>query len=41
MSRIAIIVGSTRPNRRGRLVADWVVDIARKHPAVAAGCSTR
>ncbi len=37
MTRIAIIIGSTRPNRRGRLVADWVVDIATKHPAVTKG----
>ncbi len=29
--RIAIIVGSTRPQRRARLVADWVRDGAEKH----------
>jgi NAD(P)H-dependent FMN reductase len=28
--RIAIIVGSTRPGRNGKAVADWVFDIARK-----------
>jgi NAD(P)H-dependent FMN reductase len=37
MTRIAIIAGSTRPNRRGRLVADWVVNIANDHPPVARG----
>ena len=31
MTRIAIIVGSTRPNRVGRSVADWVHDNAQKH----------
>ncbi len=29
--RIAIIVGSTRPQRRARIVADWVRDGAEKH----------
>lgn len=28
--KIAIIVGSTRPNRNGKAVADWVYDLARK-----------
>lgn len=28
MSRIGIIVGSTRPGRRGRMVAEWVASIA-------------
>lgn len=28
--KIAVIVGSTRPNRNGRAVADWVYDIARR-----------
>jgi NAD(P)H-dependent FMN reductase len=37
MIKIAIIVGSTRPNRRGRLVAEWVVHVAERHPAVARG----
>lgn len=36
-TRIAVITGSTRPGRRGALVADWVVEAAAKHPAVAAG----
>ncbi|MET1034658.1 MAG: NAD(P)H-dependent oxidoreductase [Arthrobacter sp.] len=30
MVRIAIIVGSTRPNRNGRAVADWVHEHARE-----------
>ena len=31
MTRIAIIVGSTRPNRVGRQVGDWVNENAQKH----------
>lgn len=31
MTRIAIIVGSTRPNRVGRQVGDWVHENAQKH----------
>jgi NAD(P)H-dependent FMN reductase len=31
MLRIGIILGSTRPNRRGALVAPWVAEIARQH----------
>ncbi|GAA1946997.1 NAD(P)H-dependent oxidoreductase [Brevibacterium antiquum] len=31
MARIAIIVGSTRKHRRGRLVADWVYEHGRTH----------
>ncbi|MBT2224324.1 NADPH-dependent FMN reductase [Nonomuraea sp. NEAU-A123] len=35
MTKIAIIVGSTRPGRRGRAVAEWVADVAtQEHPAV-------
>lgn len=37
MTRIAIILGSTRPARRGQTVARWVAEAARRHPAVAAG----
>jgi NAD(P)H-dependent FMN reductase len=35
--RIGVIVGSSRPGRKGRAVADWVVSTGRGHPAVAAG----
>ncbi|MGF1661560.1 MAG: NADPH-dependent FMN reductase [Kineosporiaceae bacterium] len=35
--RIGVIVGSTRPGRKGRAVADWVVSSGRGHPAVVAG----
>ena len=31
MVRIAIVVGSTRPGRRSRQVADWVLERARLH----------
>jgi NAD(P)H-dependent FMN reductase len=35
VTRIAIVVGSTRPGRRGRAVAEWVVTTAsREQPAV-------
>ena len=30
MLRVAIILGSTRPNRNGEAVAEWVYEIARK-----------
>ncbi|MEU7859623.1 NAD(P)H-dependent oxidoreductase [Nonomuraea sp. NPDC049141] len=35
MTKIAIIVGSTRPGRRGRAVAEWVAGVAaQEHPTV-------
>ncbi len=37
MTKIAIIIGSTRPRRRGPMVADWVLDIANRQPATRAG----
>jgi NAD(P)H-dependent FMN reductase len=37
LTRIAIIIGSTRPGRRGEAVARWVAEVAGRHPAVAAG----
>ncbi|SDN55848.1 NADPH-dependent FMN reductase [Allokutzneria albata] len=37
MTRIAVLIGSTRPGRRGVVVADWVARAAAAHPAVAAG----
>ncbi|WP_209512779.1 NADPH-dependent FMN reductase [Sedimentibacter acidaminivorans] len=30
MSKIAIIIGSTRPGRNGKAVGDWVYDISKK-----------
>ena len=36
-TRLAVVVGSTRPGRRGRTVANWVADSAADHPAVVAG----
>jgi NAD(P)H-dependent FMN reductase len=32
MTKIGIIVGSTRPCRRGRAVVKWVAAAAREHP---------
>ncbi|MEV6160232.1 NAD(P)H-dependent oxidoreductase [Nonomuraea sp. NPDC052129] len=37
MTRIAIIIGSTRPRRRTAVAARWVAEVAAQHPAVAAG----
>lgn len=37
MIRIAVVVGSTRPGRRGESVARWVADTAAAHPAVTDG----
>ncbi|WP_258725829.1 NADPH-dependent FMN reductase [Cellulomonas sp. NS3] len=36
-TRLAVVVGSTRPGRRGRAVADWVADVAAGHDAVVTG----
>ncbi|MGN9805968.1 NADPH-dependent FMN reductase [Micromonospora sp. L32] len=35
--RIGLIVGSTRPGRRGAAVAGWVGEVAARHDAVRAG----
>ncbi|MER5422578.1 NADPH-dependent FMN reductase [Streptosporangium roseum] len=40
MIRIAVIVGSTRPGRRGEAVARWVAEVAGRHAAVTAGEAT-
>ncbi|HEX5994263.1 MAG TPA: NAD(P)H-dependent oxidoreductase [Jiangellales bacterium] len=37
MIRIAVVVGSTRPGRRGQSVARWVANTAAAHPAVTDG----
>ncbi|MGN9846224.1 NADPH-dependent FMN reductase [Nonomuraea sp. H19] len=37
MTRIAIIVGSTRDSRRTEVAARWVAEVAARHPAVTAG----
>lgn len=31
MNQLKIIIASTRPNRRGRMVGDWVAHLAREH----------
>ena len=36
-TRLAVIIGSTRPGRRTTAVADWVAQSARSQPAIAAG----
>ncbi|MFJ5730049.1 NADPH-dependent FMN reductase [Streptomyces paradoxus] len=40
MTRIAVIVGSTRPGRRGHAVARWVAEVAARHPAAVADEAT-
>lgn len=40
MTRMALIVGTTRPGRRGPAVARWVEQIAGRHAAVAGGEAT-
>lgn len=35
--RIAIITGSTRPGRRAPLVAEWVIDVLGRQPAMLSG----
>ena len=35
MTRIGIVLGSTRPNRNGEQVAKWVYDIASTHTDAA------
>lgn len=37
MTRLGVIVGSTRPGRRGAVVARWVEQVASGHASVAAG----
>ncbi|WP_119728298.1 NADPH-dependent FMN reductase [Thermomonospora amylolytica] len=37
MIRVGVILGSTRPNRRGEQVLRWVTEVAARHPAVAEG----
>lgn len=37
MSRIGVVVGSTRPGRKARVVAEWVLEVGQQHPAVVAG----
>ncbi|WP_216215646.1 NADPH-dependent FMN reductase [Amycolatopsis aidingensis] len=37
MTRIGIILGSTRPGRRAGRVGDWVLEVAGRHPLVLAG----
>ncbi|WP_445269508.1 NADPH-dependent FMN reductase [Streptomyces sp. DSM 41634] len=37
MIRIAVVLGSTRPGRRGEAVARWVTEVAARHPAAVMG----
>lgn len=40
MTRIGVIIGSTRPGRRGEAVGRWVGEVADQHPSVTAGDAT-
>ncbi|MFE9328754.1 NADPH-dependent FMN reductase [Nocardia sp. NPDC006982] len=40
MPRIAVIIGSTRPNRRGPAVGRWIHHTLQGHPSAAAGLTT-
>jgi NAD(P)H-dependent FMN reductase len=40
MTQIAIITGSTRPGRRGDVVAEWIRDVAEGHLAAAGDGAT-
>lgn len=35
--RLGLVVGSTRPGRKARAVADWAWEVAGRHPSFAAG----
>lgn len=37
MTKIAVIIGSTRPGRRSRAVAEWVMEAGKRQDAVADG----
>ena len=37
MTRLGVIVGSTRPGRRGAAVAEWVEQVAFRHASVVSG----
>ena len=37
MTRLAVVAGTTRPGRRSRTVADWVVEVAAQHADVDCG----
>lgn len=39
MTRLAIVVGSTRPGRKARAVADWALEVAQRQPAVVSGAA--
>ncbi|MEQ3552787.1 NAD(P)H-dependent oxidoreductase [Pseudonocardia nematodicida] len=40
MTRIAIVIGSTRPGRRGELVARWIKEKAEAHATALSGAAT-
>ena len=37
MTRLAVVTGTTRPGRKSRAVAEWVLQAGQRHEAVAAG----
>ena len=37
MTRLAVVTGTTRPGRKSRAVAEWVLQVGQRHEAVANG----
>lgn len=37
MTRLAVVAASTRPGRKSRMIAEWVVEVGARHQAVAVG----
>ena len=37
MIRLAVVTGTTRPGRKSRAVAEWVLQVGRQHEAIASG----
>ncbi|MFI7078837.1 NADPH-dependent FMN reductase [Micromonospora sp. NPDC049903] len=37
--RIGVVLGSSRPGRRGAAVAGWVTEVAAGHPSVRSGAT--
>lgn len=37
MTRLAVVAGSTRPGRKSRMIAEWIVAVGAQHQSVADG----